>query len=81
MSIKYIVEIGNPVTHRFSSSIRNEINPSDWTYPELSGTAYQYDCRLFVPAVNSKISDSISGSTKLTNYSLHIQNGSEIFHI
>jgi hypothetical protein len=36
---------------------------------------YQYENRLAIPNVNSKISDSISGSTLLTNYTLEIENG------
>ena len=74
MAIRYIVEIGDPVTHRFSTAVRNEIDPTNATYPDDLGDSIMYPVRLAIPKVNNKISDSISGASKLTQYNLVIEN-------
>jgi hypothetical protein len=74
MAIRYIVEIGNPVTHRFSTAVRSELEPSNQTYPDSIGDEIHYPVRLAIPKINSKISDSISGTSLLTQYTLQIEN-------
>lgn len=72
--IRYIVEIGDPVTHRFSSAVRNPIEPSNSTYPDSGGSPIRYPVRLFIPKINNKISDSISGAIILPQYTVEIEN-------
>ena len=74
MAIRYIVEIGDPVTHRFSSAVRNEIEPTKATYPDSIGNAILYPVKLAIPKTNNKISDAISGTTLLTQYNIEIEN-------
>lgn len=74
MSYRYILEINDPITHRFSSAVRNEIDPTNATYPDDLGDSILYPVRLAIPKVNNKISDSISGASSLTQYTLEIEN-------
>jgi len=74
MAIRYLLEIGDPVTHRFSSSVRSPLDQSNATYPDAMDNVYNYPVRLNVPSVMNKISDSISGTTLLTQYRLSINN-------
>lgn len=72
--IRYIIEIGSPVTHRFSSAVRNPIEPSNATYPDSIGDPILYPVRLAVPNMNNKISDSISGTINIAQQSFVIAN-------
>ena len=72
--IRYLIEIGDPVTHRFSSAVRNPIEPTNATYPDTIGDPILYPVRLSVPKTNNKISDSISGTVKIPQYKFNIKN-------
>lgn len=74
MAVRYLLEIGDPVTHRFSSAVRNEINQTNATYPDSIGDPILYPVRLVVPKLNQKISDSISGSVTIPQYKVEILN-------
>lgn len=72
--IRYIIEIGDPVTHRFSSAVRNPIEPTNATYPDSIGDPILYPVRLSIPKIKNKISDSISGTVKIPQYKFNIAN-------
>jgi len=73
--IRYIVEIGDPVEWRFSSAVRNPIEPTDATYPDGTlGSSITVPPRLIIPSLNSKLSDSISGTIIRTQQTIIIAN-------
>jgi hypothetical protein len=75
VSFRYLLEIGTePNIDRYSSTVRSELEPSNSTYPNDILENIKYDPRLRVPKTNNKISDSISGATKLTQYNITLEN-------
>jgi hypothetical protein len=73
--IRYICEIGDPITHRFSTAIRSPRDKSNATYPDEFGNNILYPVLLKIPRLNNKISDSISGSVKQPQQNIIIENG------
>jgi len=74
MSIRYLCEIGDPVTHRFSTAVRNPIDKHNATYPDSAGNPVLYPVRMSIPNLKNKISDSISGSIKIPQQTIKIKN-------
>lgn len=73
-AIRYLIEIGDPITHRFSTAVRSPITPYSSNYPYAAGGSKSYPVRLEVPTLKKKISDSISGTTILPQFTFVIQN-------
>jgi hypothetical protein len=78
--IRFLLEITTQdETINVSSSCRDPLNPSDIRYPDLLGNRVAYPVRLEIPSINQKISDAISGTTILNQYTVNLINDDGLY--